>query len=70
MLWLVLTNFNTHCCFYMVKTTGFYRKNKHFIQYHDIPSAIRPVLYSSTVLTPLGSFTMPEVEEDGESRIN
>ena len=43
-------NHVTGCYFYMVNTTGVWKKNRHKITYPNIPSAIRSVPHSEEVL--------------------
>ena len=42
----------TNCYFGMTNLKGIYRKNKHHVQYPDIPSAIKPILHRSDIPVP------------------
>ena len=54
----------------MVKTVGFNTKNKHFIKYPNIPSAICPVAHLPEVSTPSTSFTSEDMDQDMESNVH
>ncbi|KAK4872941.1 hypothetical protein RN001_014970 [Aquatica leii] len=55
----------TDCYFCMTSTVGFSSKNKHTIQYPNIPSALRPVPRNDTlpIPEPLNTYTLePEID--------
>ncbi|GBN69165.1 hypothetical protein AVEN_183012-1 [Araneus ventricosus] len=47
----------TDCYFCMTSTFGFSSKNKHTIQYTNIPSAVRPVPHSESLPIPVAPKT-------------
>jgi len=53
MAWREPRDHDSDCYFCMTKITGCSTKNKHKIQYPDIPSAIRPVLHDETMPIPV-----------------
>ena len=53
----------TDCYFCMTNLQGINRKNKHFVQYPDVPSAIKPVFYRPDLLVPVPDVTMESRSE-------
>ena len=52
MLWLEPRYHFNDCCFFMTKASGFPGFPKHKIEYFNIPSALRPVLYGDSMPVP------------------
>lgn len=52
MIWREPTNHFNDCYFCMTKVSGFSRKNKHNIEYPEIPSATRPVPHGEGLPAP------------------
>ena len=55
-------------CFCMTSTIGFSNKNRHAIQYLNIPSALRPVPYNESLPIPVAPKTytlQPEIYVEG-----
>ncbi|KAF2354289.1 hypothetical protein FHG87_014956 [Trinorchestia longiramus] len=67
MVWREGRDHATDCYFCMTNLKGINRKNKHCIQYPDIPSAIKPVTHGHDVPVPEPNVTM-ESNSDSESR--
>src|SRR5215469_10554417 len=55
MVWREQTNHLEDCYFCLVNVKGFNKKNKQYLQYPIIPSAIRPAAYSED--TPVPKFS-------------
>ena len=67
MIWRETTSCINDCYFCMVKTVGSNAKNKQFIKYPNIPSALCPLAYSSEGPTPSPSFTSEDMDQHMES---
>ena len=71
MVWKEPTDYNSNCYFCMNQPVGkgLSRKNKHNIQYPDIPSAIRSVPHGETLPVPEApqEFTL---DSDDEQSVN
>ena len=52
MVWREIKDHVTDCYFCMTNLQGINRKNKHCVQYPDIPSAIRPVPHGPSLPVP------------------
>ena len=52
MVWREGKDHVTDCYFCMINLQGINRKNKHCVQYPDIPSALRPVPHDPSLLAP------------------
>ena len=53
MVWREPTNHFDDCYFCLTKTEGFSKKQKHKIEYPNLPSAIRPVLHGADLPVPI-----------------
>ena len=70
MVWRESTNHATDCYFCLTNVKGMNKKNKHKIQYPDVPSAIRPVPHSDNLpipIAPLQLADLPDTESDRDS---
>ena len=62
MVWREPSNHLDDCYFCLVNVKGFNKKNKQYLQYPSIPSAIRPVAHSEEIPVPI--FTeLPEIDD-------
>lgn len=60
MVWREPTNHLDDCYFCLVNVKGFNKKNKQYLQYPNIPSAILPVAHSEEI--PVPAFTeLPKI---------
>lgn len=57
MIWRQGKDHSTDCYFCMTNLCGFNRKNKTYVRYPDVPSAIKPVPHGPTLPVPNLSFT-------------
>ena len=58
MVWRKGKDHVTDCYFFMTNLKGINRKNKHHIQYPDVPSAIKPVSQGPDIPVPEPNVTM------------
>ena len=65
MVWREGKDHITDCYFCMINLRGINRKNKHHVQYPDVPSAIRPIPYCPDlpVPTPVGNMELSSKSE-------
>ena len=60
MIWREQTDYVSNCYFCMTNVKGFRKKNKHRIEYPNIPSAMRPVSHGDGVEVPVPPSTLDE----------